>query len=239
MEVEKPQAQAAQDIAAKAAVAHQEPKRRLGLGKTGVLDWRPLVHGRRYFRMSYVYTPRGEEPQADSTVGGRSANRKSGKILGMSSEGKDGHDVNALSARLRILEDERAILETLHRYGHAMDYGPDTEFVSCFVVNGCWIVRMRRSRAGFTCRGHDEIAASLVSQMSVRVPALYAKHIVVDPRITLDGDNANVVSYFLRVEPRNDGPTRIVASGRYLDRMVRSHDGCWRFEERIAEIDDM
>ena len=148
-------------------------------------------------------------------------------------------DVNALGARLRILEDERAIVETLHRYGHAMDYGPDAAFVSCFVVDGSWDVRMRRSRAGFTCRGHAEIAASLAAQTSVRVPALYAKHIIVDPRITLDGDRASVVSYFLRVEPKHDGPTQIVASGRYLDRLVRSDDGSWRFEERIAEIDDM
>jgi len=148
-------------------------------------------------------------------------------------------DVNALSVRLRILEDERAILDTLHRYGHAMDYGPDTEFVSCFVVDGVWEVRMRHSKAGFKCQGHDEIAASLAAQMSVRVPALYAKHIVVDPRIALDGNNAHVVSYFLRVEPGDEGPTRIVASGRYLDRMARSDEGSWRIVERIAEIDDM
>jgi len=148
-------------------------------------------------------------------------------------------DVTALAARLRILEDERAILEILHRYGHAMDYGPDREFVSCFTVDGVWEVRMRLSKAGFTCRGQDEIAASLAAQMSVRVPALYAKHIVMDPRMILDGDRASVVSYFLRVEPTNDGPTRIVASGRYLDQMERADDGCWRFRHRIAEIDDM
>jgi hypothetical protein len=148
-------------------------------------------------------------------------------------------DFSALAARVRVLEDERAILATLHQYGHAMDYGPDTDFVACFVADGIWEVRMRRSGAGFTCRGHGEIAASLAAQMSVRVPALFAKHIVVDPRIDLDGDHANVVSYFLRVEPRNDGPTRIVASGRYLDRMTRCNDAFWRFKERIAEIDDM
>ncbi len=148
-------------------------------------------------------------------------------------------ELHELGARLRILEDERAIHETLHRYGHAMDYGPDADFVSCFSADGVWEVRMRRSKAGFTCRGQAEIAASLKTQMSVRVPALYAKHIVVDARITLDGDSASVVSYFLRVEPVDVGPTRIVSSGRYLDQMVRAGDGCWRFRHRIAEIDDM
>ena len=147
-------------------------------------------------------------------------------------------ELDALSARLRILEDERAIHETLYRYGHAMDYGPDADFVSCFAPGGVWEVRMRRSKGGFICRGRDEIAASLKTQMSVRVPALYAKHIVVDPRIALDGDRASVVSYFLRVEPVQDSPTRIVSSGRYLDQMVRT-DGGWRLQHRIAEIDDM
>lgn len=150
-------------------------------------------------------------------------------------------DVAALAARLRVLEDERAILETLHRYGHAMDYGPDADFLSCFAEDGVWEVRMRRSGAGFRCSGRSEIAASLEGQASVRAPALYAKHLVVDARISLslENDRAKVVSYFLRVEPKDDGPTQVVASGRYLDRLVRDTDGAWRIEERIAEIDDL
>lgn len=148
-------------------------------------------------------------------------------------------DTEALAARLRVLEDERTILETLHRYGHSMDYGPDDDFLSCFVEDGVWEVRMRRSGGGFRCCGRAEIAASLDAQTSVRAPALYAKHLVVDARIKLDGDTATAVSYFLRVEPKDDAPTQVVASGRYLDRLLRDPDGVWRFEERIAEIDDM
>jgi hypothetical protein len=147
--------------------------------------------------------------------------------------------MSSIEARLQVLEDEQAILRTLHRYGHAMDYGPDAEFVDCFTDEGVWEVRMRRSGGGFACRGREEIAASLPPQASVRVPALFAKHLVVDPEIELDGDDASVRSYFLRVEPRDDGPTQVVASGRYLDRLARGADGRWRFVERIAEIDDM
>ena len=33
--------------------------------------------------------------------------------------------LESLAVRLQMLEDERAILQTLHQYGHAMDYGPD------------------------------------------------------------------------------------------------------------------
>jgi hypothetical protein len=145
-----------------------------------------------------------------------------------------------LAKRLQVLEDERAILQTLHQYGHSMDYGPDSEFVDCFTPDGTWDVRMRKSSgASFECRGHDAITASLSQQTAVRAPALFAKHLVVDPRIDVVGDTAAVQSYFLRVEPRDDGPSQIVASGRYLDRLVRGDDGRWRFTERVAEIDDM
>jgi SnoaL-like domain len=147
---------------------------------------------------------------------------------------------DALAARLQALEDEREILRTLHQYGHSMDYGPDAEFVDCFTPEGVWDVRMRSASAGsFQCRGQREIEASLAAQTTMRAPALYAKHLVMDPQIVVTGDEASVVSYFLRVEPRDSAPTQIVASGRYLDQLVRCADGRWRFTERIAEIDDM
>ena len=149
-------------------------------------------------------------------------------------------DTEVLLARLQVLEDERAILQTLYQYGHAMDYGPDADFIDCFTPVGVWDVRMRLTPDGtFTCAGHDEIAASLSVQTSVRAPALYAKHLLIEPRIALDGHEASVESYFVRIEPRDDGPTQIVASGRYLDRLIRCDDGKWRFTHRIAEIDDM
>jgi hypothetical protein len=149
-------------------------------------------------------------------------------------------EMDALLARLQVLEDERAILQTLYQYGHAMDYGPDADFIDCFAPGGVWDVRMRKTPSGaFTCAGHGEIAASLAAQTSVRAPALYAKHLLVEPRIVLDGDEASVESYFVRIEPRDDVPTQIVASGRYVDRLIRCDDGRWRFTQRIAEIDDM
>jgi hypothetical protein len=147
---------------------------------------------------------------------------------------------DALLARLQVLEDERAILQTLYQYGHAMDYGPDADFVDCFTPDAVWDVRMRKNPGGgFACVGHGAIAASLEAQTSVRAPALYAKHLLIEPRIMLNGDEASVQSYFLRTEPRDDGPTQIVASGRYLDTLMRCEDGRWRITQRIAEIDDM
>jgi SnoaL-like domain len=147
---------------------------------------------------------------------------------------------HALIARLELLEAERAILETLYQYGHAVDYGPDADWLSCFTEDGVWDIRMRNNpSASFRCEGQAELRAGLDAQSTVRVPAVYVKHLVVEPRIVISGDDATVESYFLRVEPGETGGSRIVASGRYLDRMVRCDDGRWRFKERIAEIDDM
>ena len=73
----------------------------------------------------------------------------------------------------------------------------------------------------------------------MRAPALYAKHLLIEPRVVVTGDEASVQSYFLRVEPQDSAPTQIVASGRYLDRLIRCDDGRWRITERVAEIDDM
>src|SRR5262249_27749893 len=129
---------------------------------------------------------------------------------------------------------------TLYQYGYAMDYGPDGDFVDCFTPDGVWDVRKRTAPdTSFQCRGHGEIQRSLDGQPANRVPTVYVKHIVVDARIVVIADSATVESYFLRVEPRDDKPTQIVASGRYLDRMVRCDDARWRFVERVAEIDDL
>src|SRR5262252_9551538 len=102
-------------------------------------------------------------------------------------------DTETLLARLEALEDERAILQTLYQYGHAMDYGPDADFIDCFTPVGVWDVRMRLTPEGaFACVGHDEIAASLQVQTAVRAPALYVKHLLVEPRIILEGNEASV-----------------------------------------------
>ena len=131
-------------------------------------------------------------------------------------------------------------MQTLYQYGHAMDYGPDADFVDCFTPDGVWDVRMRKTPSGaFTCAGHGEIAASLETQTSVRAPALYAKHLLIEPQIVVDGDDASVQRYFVRIASEDAAPTQIVASGRYLDQLIRCHDGRWRLTERIAEIDDM
>jgi ketosteroid isomerase-like protein len=148
----------------------------------------------------------------------------------------------ALEARLRLLEDERAILQTLYAYGHALDYGLEEEFVGCWtedalltypaaVANSVIDTGMPSDRS-FT--GHAELRAFF--RQHTHAPDAFHKHVLVEPRVIVDGDRATSTSYFERLDRRPEGPY-ISAFGRYVDVLVRSPDGRWRFAERRGEIE--
>jgi hypothetical protein len=148
-------------------------------------------------------------------------------------------DVAELAARVARIEDERAILDNLYQYGHSIDYGLEDQWVDCFLPDGRFEVRRRLEPSQHTvCEGAAELK-SFVSNHT-RPPTRYHKHIVVDSRISLDGDRATVVSYFIRVDAdmNGGGHSYIYAMGRYHDSLARCSDGRWRFVERVAEVDD-
>lgn len=45
----------------------------------------------------------------------------------------------SIEVRLRRLEDEKAILETLHAYGHHLDYGLEDAWIDCWTRTPYWI----------------------------------------------------------------------------------------------------
>jgi hypothetical protein len=58
------------------------------------------------------------------------------------------HEVGGLWSRLAALEEERAILDALYRYGHAIDYGLEKEWVGCFAPAGAFEMRHRLAADG-------------------------------------------------------------------------------------------
>lgn len=157
-----------------------------------------------------------------------------------------GSDVADLERRLAALEDERGVLDLLYRYGQAIDYGLEEEWADCFAPDGVFEMRHRKGADGVTStsgrwdatdRRFDGHAALLdFVRHHTRAPAVYHKHVVVEPRITVTGDQATVASYFMFVH-ESDGEPRVGSFGRYLDRVVRGADDRWRFAERVAEIE--
>jgi len=145
--------------------------------------------------------------------------------------------LDELTARLQALEAERAVLTTLYRYGHALDYGAEADWVDCFAAAAHY--EIRDPGTGTTCTvrsydGRDELAAFAAGH--TRAPERYHKHLVADPLIAVDGDHATAVSYFLRLDDV-DGERVVYAFGRYRDELVRCADGRWRFAVRIAEVE--
>ena len=143
-------------------------------------------------------------------------------------------DLADIQTRLSRLEDERAVLATLNRYGHSIDYGLEQDWVDCFTEDGVFDVQ--HHRAGPPGARHEgrEALAAFVGQHT-RAPAKYHKHVVVEPVIALAGDGATVVSYYCRLDVAPNGEPYVRSFGRYRDTMVRCPDGRWRFKERIAD----
>ena len=147
--------------------------------------------------------------------------------------------LETLLARLEHLETERAIVDTLFAYGSSLDYGDRDRFLECFTPDAEYVVDMRSDAdAGFTFRGHDELGGYFAGHS--HAPDAWHKHVTTNPSVTIDGDRASVVSYFLRVDAGAEpGPAFVLASGRYLDDFVRGDDGVWRIRARRCEVENL
>ena len=142
-----------------------------------------------------------------------------------------------LEARVRLLEEERAITRTLDTYGQSIDYGDEDAWVDCFTEDGVFDVRSRHEhQLKRFISGRDELRRFI--SRHTRAPELWHKHLLIEPLITVDGDSATCVSYLAVVMEHQEEPVLRVF-GRYRDRLVKGADGRWRFRERVAEIDSM
>jgi SnoaL-like domain len=139
--------------------------------------------------------------------------------------------------RLARLEDERAVLDTLYRYGHAIDAGRHDDWVDCFTEDGVWDVRPGPATGDgvrrLFLRGRDELAAFIPTH--THAPGAWHQHLLAEPQLALRGDRCDAESYFARIDGHPAG-CYVRAFGRYVDTLVRCPDGRWRIAERIAEI---
>jgi hypothetical protein len=143
-----------------------------------------------------------------------------------------------LSDRLGRLEDERAIVATLYRYGDALDHDKRDAFLECFTSDAEYLVAMRMDASnGFRYHGHEELGDYFDGH--THAPAAFHKHVTANPLVTVDGQSADVQSYFLRVDSPGGGPAVVLASGRYLDRFERGDDGRWRIRTRRCEVENL
>lgn len=134
------------------------------------------------------------------------------------------------------IADERAILRVLYTYCHAIDYGEEPRWLALFTSDGIFHVDMPRGLPPIHCAGQKELAAFIAAHP--RAPAALHKHLLFNPLIELQGEEARVTSYF-QLLLDIDGIPETYCFGRYLDKLVRSDNSLWRFRERTAQVQSM
>jgi len=136
------------------------------------------------------------------------------------------------AAELAALLDERAVLRVLAEYAHALDAHDVETWVDTFTPDGIFDVVVAGGR-----RLHREEGRAALTRWAQAAPAGgQRRHVLADPIVTLDGDQARVESYWVLLE-RDDRARPVVgAFGRSSDRLVRL-DGRWRIAERRAEVE--
>jgi hypothetical protein len=147
------------------------------------------------------------------------------------------HSDTDLAARIQRLEDERDVLNTLYRYGHAIDSGDEAAWVDCFTEDGTFTAEARRKgQPMFAVTGTEELRHFIAGH--TRRPYMFHAHCIVEPLVELDGDRAHVESYLFVLLEHEKAPVLRVF-GRYSDDLERGADGKWRFKLRSAAIDGM
>ena len=141
--------------------------------------------------------------------------------------------IHELATRLEALEDERAILQTLHTYCHAIELGIEEEWLDCFTPDGALVLHWR-DQPGSRSDGRSELAAFIAGHS--RAPGRHHKHVYAVPLVALDGPTATVTGYVVRIDDDKGTPV-IWSFGRYHDRMAKGPDGRWRIKERRLELD--
>jgi len=133
------------------------------------------------------------------------------------------------------------------RYGHAIDLGDDSAWMSCFAEDGEYDILYGRFEprrlalgdrhaGGALHKGRAQLAAFIAGHS--RPPAGVHKHMLFSPRIEVHGDHATSTSSFIRADLVAGEPV-VQSYGSYRDRWRRQSDGRWLIERREVAIDGM
>lgn len=146
----------------------------------------------------------------------------------------------ALEARVKELEDDRAIRDLLARYGFTADNCQDEAFVQLYTEDGrIKVAANANARENFGVdewieyEGHDGIRAFITHPNGHHSPALYGKslHLQGNNFVTdIRGDEAIASGYQVAIAVGDEG-ARVISAGNN-EWQLRKVDGEWRIKER-------
>jgi hypothetical protein len=155
-------------------------------------------------------------------------------LLAPVARAQDARTIDALAARLKVLEDKEAIANVLIAYGHALDSRDFKAYAGLFSKDGSWSGGLGKVTGGpqaiydfMTSRiggGQGNAAARPIGFGSTY-------HIMSSFEISVTGDTATASSRWAFVSAAR-GPG-IQVAGRYQDTLVREN-GVWKIKSRQA-----
>ena len=141
-------------------------------------------------------------------------------------------DLEALTARVRVLEDREAIRALILAYGQAHDHRDYRTFASLFAENGEWIGGLG------SAKGPAAIFA-LMDKSIGHHPLPEGSgtfHVMTNEQIEIQGDRASSTTKWLYITRGDDDSPKPTYLGHYDDQFIREN-GKWKFLRREAPAD--
>ena len=157
--------------------------------------------------------------------------RRPARLVELTTAGSswDNREMTDLEARLRRLEDLAEINQLFIDYGHHLDHGDFAAYADLFAADG-EVLLGPIGRA----QGRDQIRALMERTLGGAAGSSY--HVISNPMVALDGDNATTDVMWTVVSRGSDGRPVLGMIGRHRDTLVRE-DGQWRFKRRKGFVD--
>jgi hypothetical protein len=150
-----------------------------------------------------------------------------------------------LEKRVKALEDERAIQDTINAYGHCIDYGLKEEWLDLFTDDATYQLTMLGKTTPMLMNipqpeegvKGKELLRKYIS-VHTYAPKMWHKHLGMNSKINLESDKtASADTYFVRMDKTGEGRAYPLLFGRYIDKFEKCSDGKWRIKVRRIEME--
>jgi ketosteroid isomerase-like protein len=127
-------------------------------------------------------------------------------------------------------DDDAAIRSLIGRAAHLADEGGPDDYRAIYTADATWML------GGGQQNGIEEIVAATAKRRTEGVsgPGTGTRHFVMPLHVSVDGDRATAVSYFLFLGDTAGAPV-IKVFGVYTDGLVRTAQG-WRINNRATQM---
>ena len=135
--------------------------------------------------------------------------------------------LDALEARVRLLEDQLEIYQVMAAYGPAADAGATDQAVALWTEDGIYDLHTR------AMVGHAEIARELEGEWHQGLIGRGSAHIVSMPKVEIAGDSAVATCHSRLYRRQGDGDYRVISCSANRWEFARGPLG-WRVTRRVS-----